>query len=237
MDEYRLAIDGDDIEKFCWGKFIQNEFPSYEKFWQLFVTPLTNRPKNIHAKTDSELKQIGKSPHDICLTQLHYTILRHLLRTYLILHSDQPIGMDELTDGVIRLCSALDVSFELLERFTNPTKYDPWLERKDNQGKLGGKEARKQWQQSNNYPLQHLRDYRNHLIHGRLTPGVIGRNYFLPKIETENKYLDWRIITNPNENPGLDTNDLMPAEEILRQAWGEVINYLEEQWQKVLLKQ
>lgn len=230
MPEYRLAIDGDSLEKFCWDKFIQNQFPSYEIFWQRFVVPITNRPFDIHAKTDDELKKISKSAHDICLSQLHYSVLRHLLKVYLILNSQKPIGLDELTDGMVRLGGALDVAFELLERFKNPTKYDPWLVKKNN-NTLGSKNARENWQKTNSYPLQDIRDYRNHLVHGRLVPSING---LLPKIGKEKYYLDWRKVTDPKQVQNLNLEDFTSPQQILIESWNQVLTYLEENWKKIL---
>lgn len=129
MKAYRLAIDGDSYEQKYWSLFIQNLFQPYEDFWIENVTPLTNRPANIHFKTDLELSHIGKSANDVCMAQLHYGVLRHLMRVFDLLNK-KDIDMDNLIDGISRLCGALDVAFELLERHQNPQKYDPWLEKK-----------------------------------------------------------------------------------------------------------
>lgn len=235
MKNYRLAIDGDYYEQKYWSLFIQNQFQSYEDFWIKNIVPLTNRPVDIHFKTDQELTKIGKTANEICIAQLHYSILRHLARVFDILTKGN-IDLDNLTEGMSRLCGALDVAFELLERHQNSSKYDPWLEKKNGNGKIGGKEAREAWQKANSYPLQNLRDYRNHLIHGRMLPGVLGNVYFLPKIGVESNYFDWRKITDPSNNSGLNQNDLMPAGDILLLAWTETIKYLDNQWKTVLLK-
>jgi len=79
---YRLAIDGDNLEKHYWGQFIQDQFPSYEVFWLKFIVPLTNRPTDIHFKNNSELSKIEKSESDVCIAQLNYSILRHLIRCF-----------------------------------------------------------------------------------------------------------------------------------------------------------
>lgn len=232
---YSLIEDGDGVEKKYWNKFIQNQFSSYEKFWVKYVTPLTNRPVNIHFKTDGELKNLGKSANEICISQLHYSILKHLTRAFDIVNLHN-INLDSLIEGMVRLCGALDITFELLERFSNPAKYDPWLDKKKNRLELGGKEACENWQKNNQYPLQTIRDYRNHLIHGRMLPGILGDIYYLPKIGSESNYFDWRLITDPLNNPSLNKEDLMSADEILKQAWKEVIVYLENQWKTILLK-
>lgn len=235
MENYHLAIDGDSYEQRYWSLFIQNQFKCYEDFWIKNITPLTNRPTNIHFKTDKELAQIGKTANEICIAQLHYSVLRHLIRVFDIQNKGS-IDLDNLTEGMVRLCGALDVAFELLERFQNPIKYDPWLEKKDKNGNNGGKEAREAWQNMNSYPLQKLRNYRNHLIHGRMLPGVVGSVYYLPNIGTENKYFDWRKITDPTNNQYLNQNELAPIANILLLAWTETINYLNNQWKIVLLK-
>lgn len=230
---YNLINDGDRVEKEYWDKFIHTQFPSYEKFWIKNVIPLTNRPVDIHLKTDYELSKIGKSANEICLAQLHYSILKHLARTFDLL-SSQDFNLDNLIEGMVRLNGALDIAFELLERFNNPTKYNTWLDKKNNSD-LGGKEARENWQRNNRYPLQKIKNYRNHLIHGRMLPGISGTNYYLPKIGLEKKYFDWRLITNSSNNQAL-IKDLLPAKKILEQAWTEALDYLEGQWKIVLLK-
>lgn len=238
MKNYRLAIDGDCYEQKYWYLFIQNQFQSYEDFWMKNIVPLTNRPVDIHFKTDSELDKIGKTANAICIAQLHYSILRHLARVFDILGKGN-IDLDNLTEGMARLCGAMDVAFELLERYQKPKEYDPWLDKKDRDGngRNGSKEACKKWQKANKYPLQKLRDYRNHLIHGRMLPvRVVGNVCFLPKIESESKYFDWRKITDPNNHPGLSQNDLVPINDILLFAWSETIKYLNDKWKTVLLR-
>lgn len=127
--QYRLIKDGDYYEQKYWNLFIERQFLSYEDFWIKNIVPLTNRPLEIHFKTDGELLQIGKTANDICIAQLHYSILRHLVRVFDILRENY-INIDSLTEGFVRLCGALDVSFELLERFEKPLFYNPWLEKK-----------------------------------------------------------------------------------------------------------
>jgi len=232
---YALDKDGDSFEQHYHGLFIKNNFPNYENFWQTFVVPLTNRPTDIHFKNDKELAQIGKTANDVCIAQLHYSILRHLARAYDLAKSSM-IDQDILAEGVVHISGSLDIAFELLERFLNPSKYDPWLEEKDRvSGKIGGKEARKVWQNNRSYPLQSIKDYRNHLIHGRMTPSIINSEIYLPRIGFENKYFDWRLITDPTKVT-YSVKDFMSAREILRKAWIDSIKYLNVEWKKTLLK-
>ena len=65
MADERLATNGDVLERQCWTDFVAKEFPGYEVFWYWYVVPLTNRPADIHFKTDKELKKLGKDDHDL----------------------------------------------------------------------------------------------------------------------------------------------------------------------------
>jgi hypothetical protein len=167
---YTLQADGDGIEQMLFGPLIQPRFPSYEVFWQKFVVPLTNRPANVQLKTDPDLVAIGKGDHDLCLAQLHYSVLRHLGRAFQ-LRQDHNFGLDHLVFSLSAIVGAQDVAFELLERFRNPISYGAWLGKKSG-GIDGGREAQSKWKQSDGYPLQAIRDYRNHLVHGRTPPGL-----------------------------------------------------------------
>ena len=89
MNEYFLNKDGDSLERKYWEKFIKKEFPSYEKYWQKYIVPLTNRPHDVHFKTKEELEKINKGENDIFLAQLHYTVLKHLTRVFDILEHNR----------------------------------------------------------------------------------------------------------------------------------------------------
>ena len=82
MEPYTLQNDGDAFEQHYWALFISNEFPEYGQFWAKHVTPLTNRPVDIHFKDDQALAAENYTSEDICLAQLHYSILRHLVRVF-----------------------------------------------------------------------------------------------------------------------------------------------------------
>lgn len=226
---YRLAIDGDDFERHCWDLFVKDQFPSYEGFWLKFVVPLTNRPNNVHFKLDSELATINKSKSDLCIAQLNYSVLRHLMRCFETLKTlENSIRLDQqlnlLSEGMARLVGAQDNAFELLERIKNSTSYQPFFEK-------DGKKAREEWQSNQSKPLQNLRDYRNSLVHGRLLPGIIdGNRLCLPEMGKVEMYLDWRIITDPTNNPGLDKNHFISVLRILESAWNETVGYLENNW-------
>src|ERR1700758_622274 len=113
---YTLPNDGDEYEKAYYGLFLHGEFSAYEEFWSAFVTPLTNRPNDIQGKTDAELAAIGRPPEDICISQLHYSVFRHLVRAYDI-RVAPPVSVDGLYSGISALVGAQDTAFEVLERF------------------------------------------------------------------------------------------------------------------------
>ena len=232
MTTYRLAIDGDDLERYYWGLFIKDQFPSYEIFWLKFVVPLTNRPNDIHFKNNSELVKIGKSESDICIAQLNYSIFRHLIRCFeirkIIDNTSRINQLDLILEGMTRLVGCHDIAFELLERLANPADYKPFIMK-------SGKNAKEKWQKDNRYPLKLIRDYRNNLVHGRLPSSIIdGSRLCLPAIGKESQYLDWRKTTDFN-NPKREKykKDFPHASDILENAWNETIGYLENNWKNL----
>jgi hypothetical protein len=235
MPQYQLATDGDWYEQHYYPFIIQREFPSYETFWQKFIIPLTRRPADIHFKDDIELAQIGRTANDICISQLHYSVLRHLIRAYEI-RDGEKIEVDHAVLGLSALCGAQDVAFELLERFRNPALYEPWADKRRG-NLLSGREAQRAWKKADNYPLQNIRDYRNNLIHARMPPGIQKEGIiYLPKIGKEIKYFDWRNVTNLNlRNQLLLINDFSKPADILWTAWQDTVQYLESRWQLHLL--
>lgn len=229
MNDYRLAIDGDPLEKRSWDLFLQEQFPGYETFWQRHIVPLTNRPDNWYFKNDQELKQIGKADRDICIAQLHYTVLVHLHRAFEILSSRGGVGRDELTEGIVRLSSALDVADELLGRRDKPTSYGPW---KDRDG--GGREARWAWRSNlaKAKRTRPVRNYRNHLVHGRVFPSPRG---LYPVIGRESDYSDWRKVTDRRIAKRLDPTHFDHPKIILASAWETTLGYLRDMWDQHLL--
>jgi hypothetical protein len=236
VNQYELATSGDSYERRYYSLFIKDRFSAYELFWQQHVVPLTLRPADIRFKADSELAAIHRNHSDICVAQLHYSILLHLIRAFELSRATAP-NFDHVLFGITALCGAQDIAFELLERFEHPNKYDPWLDKKRRGSSiLGSKEAKVRWQERNGHPLQSIRDYRNNVVHGRMTPVIVMNNeVLLPKIGHELDYLDWRKVMNLQQSGKLPTEDYQNAGEILKSAWTETTDYLENQWRTNLL--
>ena len=82
---YTIVDDGDDFERLAWASFLRADFPAAtETFWQRHIVPLTNRPADIQLKDDATLQTEGKGHEDLAIAQLHYTVLKHLVRAHQI---------------------------------------------------------------------------------------------------------------------------------------------------------
>src|SRR5215471_10789110 len=145
---FRLATDGDFLESLYWPVFIRDQFPTYEKYWVRFVVPLTTREsdrKNPRLKTDTELAAMrpAKTFFDVYLAQLNYSVLCHLCAAYDLRHSPSTAvtEFDRFTHYIIRLCAAMDVADEMLDRHNSTfSGTNPWG---------GAVQARQQWRSAN----------------------------------------------------------------------------------------
>jgi hypothetical protein len=138
--------------------------------------------------------------------------------------------------GLSCLTGAQDVAFELLQRYTNRGKYDPWTESRAATGPLSGQKAQDDWKKKNSYPLQDIRDYRNKLIHSRTPPAIVDpAGVRLPAIHAVDKYCDWRLVTDPARGTLVPPGDFEYSSRILATAWDQTIKYLEAMWQQYLL--
>ena len=240
---YTLINNGDDFEKHYWNEFLKDEFPEYEKYWSQKVTPLTNRPTDIHFKNSQQLTQEGFTADDICKAQLHYTTFRHLVRSFEILKqlkqkSQQSIlDTDLLSEGLFHVAAAQDVAFEFLQRVSTPNQFDPLAPKKrvSTTNQAASQEAQNKWKSDNNYPLQDIRDYRNHLTHGRMSPSIQAPpKVLLPKIGLEIYYLDWRLVTDWNSSRATQARqDFDTLDSILNDAWNKTIKYCNDEWEKI----
>lgn len=231
---YTLRDHGDSIEQRHCSGFLASEFPAFEIYWQKSIVPLTNRPHNIHNKTDSELAAIGKKPEDFCNSQLHYTVLVHLDHC-LEIKKDAMNHLGLFTDFMVRLSSALDPADELLQRTVTPGMYDPWSED-------DGRKARRKWREVPAIQTERVKlvkDYRNKLLHGRISPHLVvqdpatkQRSTWPVKLDKQDGYVDWRVVTGVIDAQPLD---FAPAPQIMEEAWSIVLEYLDRQWKDVLL--
>jgi hypothetical protein len=238
-----ILNDGDDFEKHYWNAFISSDFPSYESYWAKYIVPLTNRPLNVHFKESSCLISAGYSADDVCKAQLHYTTFRHLVRAYEIVYFlstkiQSYLDTDILAEGLFHVTAAQDVAFEFLQRVAEPNQFDPWATKKSKSliKSQASKEALDKWKLINNYPLQDIRDYRNHLTHGRMSPNIhLKPKILIPKIGFETAYLDWRLVTDWNsKNLTSIIADFDSLDVILTDAWKRTLHYLESEWQKII---
>lgn len=240
---YTLLKDGDGFEQHYWNEFLKTDFPEYEKYWSGKITPLTNRPKDIHFKSSQELNKEGFSAEDVCKAQLHYTAFRHLVRSYEILkqlkqkNPQSLLDTDLLSEGLFHVAAAQDVAFEFLQRVTTPFLFDPWAPKRkaSSVNQAASQEAQNKWKSDNGYPLQTIRDYRNHLAHGRMSPSIQATpKVLLPKIGLENSYLDWRLVTDWNITKARQAQkDFDTLDNILDDAWSETIKYCNDEWKKI----
>lgn len=229
MTFYKLAINGDDLERHYWGLFLKDYFPSYESFWLKFVVPLTNRPIDIHFKNDLELSRIGKTEADICIAQLSYSIFRHLMRCFKIREEIKTSPLmsqfDLMLEGMTRLVGSLDICFELFERLKNPKEYNAFDEK-------SGRRISDKRRDLKSDPARSMRIYRNNLVHGRMPPLITWEEKLcLPAIKKETEYFDWRKVTNSSEPLREEyKKDFFSAAKIFEEAWSNTINYLENQF-------
>ena len=161
-----------------------------------------------------------------------------LRRTHVKLRNNQStlLDSDDLAEAIFHITGAQDLAFEFLQRLNNPNTYDPWAAKKSQSStnSPASQEAIRDWQQSNSYPLQIIRDYRNHLTHGRMLPNIIANKKLLfPKVGSQNDYLDWRIITDGYPNTAI-MSDFDSADNIIEDAWKNSIQYFETNWQNVI---
>ena len=110
---------------------------------------------------------------------------------------------DYFSEGFFHIVAAQDVAFEFLQRLKKPGFYDPWAAKKKESlnNREASFDARKTWINENQKPLDDIRQYRNHLTHGRIAPKMIHNSkIYMPKIGSEFKFLDWRNLNGMTFN-------------------------------------
>jgi len=256
---FTIATDGDLIEQAWWPQWTRDHFPSYEAFWVSRVVPVTNWVKvrsDLRFRSDADIAGTGFTPEDVAIAQLHYTILVHLGRVFEQLDDvrafaspspivGRPFGQNECLQCFARLSGASDVADELLARRASPGLYDAWNEN-------DGAKARRKWRQKNPDPLRPVRAYRNRLVHGRVVLEVyvpaadsngrpIGDVLTYPELEKVDSYLDWRVaIAAAHPPPGTPVTHGFPPDFaepalIVRDAWEQVVAYVENAWKTHLV--
>lgn len=232
----KLEIDGDQLEKDYWDKFIRDKFPSYEPFWLKRVFVL-RKEGSIDYKSNAELAKDNKGEYNIDIAQLSYSVLRNLIQAWKILQKlegdpkttlkdiyvDQ---VDLMIEGMTRLVGADDNISELLEKLSKPNSYKPFV-------RLSSRNARETWiKQRGTVEITEIRYYRNYLVHDTLPPHILELNKraCFPKIGMQDKYRDWRSVTNGLTSVTKD--DFDPANRIFRSAWDATISYIEKELSK-----
>lgn len=231
----KIETDGDQLEKDYWDKFVKDKFPSYEAFWLKRVFTI-RREGSFDYKSNVELAKDNKGEYDVDVAQLSYSALRHLIRAWEIfqkleaepksvirdIYVDQ---VDLMIEGMTRLVGADDNASELLEKLSKPNRYRPF-DRSDS------KKARKAWLDNRaKSVVDDIRSYRNALVHNPPPFQIFELNNraCFPRIGTQDKYRDWRNVTDGLESA---KNDFDPANRIFGPAWDATIGYIEKELSK-----
>lgn len=242
---FNLLENGDALERYAYPLFLRDSFPSYEKFWQLFIAPLTNRPENINTKSDEEIQKIFPNEtleviHEkVVILQLHYSVLSKLVNAYgnIIPAKKEMFAVESFFSCIY---SALDISAEMFGRFNNlknrkvnSDAFNPFLSVKIS------RKIRKEWQEQHPYTpkLKNARDYRDLILHGFVFASIATPQagfIALPKPDKIENYLDWRKVFNSKQSKEELINFLYTGD-ITNSLFEETINFLESEWQKNLL--
>jgi len=150
--EYRLVIDGDDMEKVAWGLFVQSKFPNYEIFWQKFVVPRTKRSSG-----QGIMASKGIPSEEKIISMLHYSILNNMYLYYAYFNQINDVinGANVFEFLYIKLSSIIDMTEEFLYRYlvflgkVNKTKIHE--QNADKSIKYNIKEATKYLEKGQNY--------------------------------------------------------------------------------------
>jgi len=240
---HEILREGDDDEKEAFRLFAEQKFPTYEVFWNKFVFSLTQRPQDISFKDDALLQKdfpketITLIHERICIAQLHYSALKFMLSAYK--NIDKTAKDIELFEYVFScLFSALDVSAELCARYERLKMGVSSLDAFDPEAVYDGKKLREKFTRKFKYPqnIQEIREYRNNLIHGRMsfyaktpTAGFLS----LPSVGKEKYFLDWRKAFSYFKQG--KTGDFEHSKNIAQKSFDNVIHYLDDLWQKFLI--
>jgi hypothetical protein len=165
---------------------------------------------------------------DLYLAQLNYSVVWHLFVAYTLRHAptEPAREFERFTHCVIRLCSAVDVADELLQRHDKTyTGTDPW---KDAQP------SRRAWRASNRDRYRrNLQDYRNQLVHSGAVGSLRdGQTTLVPRVGHHRRYRDWRKLYRVSE--AAQRRDFRPTQYVMDEAWLKTLRYLERWWRWML---
>jgi len=59
--------------------------------------------------------------------------------------------------------------------------------------------------------------------------------WYVPKIGTESKFFDWRVVTQHPDPMSLVGTDLVVPDDLLDDAWDGTLEYLEVKWKQHLI--
>ncbi len=222
----KLKLYGDDFEKHYYDVFISDFFPSYERFWELYIFTLRNRSEEVHYYIRNE------NEYQNYIAQLHYSILRSLIRTYSIFlklssENHHHHYIDDFIDAMSRLYTAQDLAFEFL--FRMKSKEIDKVYCRNTSEKL-----RKKWNKPNE--LEPIRQYRNLLVHGVNLPSkLVSGKYFLPKIGVEKELNNWSLAIKYMVNEIKEKEYFESMDNILIYSFKTTTSYFEKEWGEVLL--
>jgi hypothetical protein len=227
--EISLEYWGESVEKKNID-FIQKNFPKYEEWWKQNVVPITNRPNNIHFKTESELHMMGKGYADIMLAQMSYTVLIHLISLNKLISDGDLNHKDNFYEFFSRASALIDVTCDFcVIRLDQTLKSE--LDSKPNLRVVSikiNKQVKEYSHLVNDFSLvEPIKTYRNSLLHGVMPPSLNGQYPILDKISV---YEDWRFVTDPQMRPSDIENDFDSPQSIAENAFEIVLNFLNSNW-------
>ena len=113
LDKATYKTDGDSYEK-KFGDLLSAQFPNCERYWKLFVVPLTKRMIGYPTTLDKNIRlREEMSPNLEDIANTHYSMFLNLI--YAHIHLQFPI-LSSLEDFYVHLASAYDLVDTFLEK-------------------------------------------------------------------------------------------------------------------------
>lgn len=237
---YKLENDGDPLEQKSWYLFIKDKFPNYEKFWQRYVVPKTNRPEDIFLKAE-----YSNNENVVFITQIHYSIIQHFFSIYKT--CDEKI-LDFLTFEYLypKLTTIFDLTEDLLFRFIIELNIINIHSFVDNNGNLISRkeEILKSNIDSENIKeiytlIKSIKKYRNIIIHSWNVFYLFDATYkllYVPKKEKLNNLRNWTEISNKlrNNDEEFKNSFFINARQLLLKDTDDLIRLLNLIWGDLL---